>query len=63
MSYAGTLAVTIIADPDAVPDLPVLRDALQDELDGYALLAADSATARRAAVPATRETRTPATRG
>lgn len=39
VSYAGTLAVTIIADPDVVPDLPVLRGALQDELDGHAHLA------------------------
>lgn len=39
MSYAGTLTVTIIADPDVVPDLPVLRDALQDELDAHVLLA------------------------
>lgn len=39
MSYAGTLAVTIIADPDAVPDLQVLRDALQGELDAHAILA------------------------
>jgi diacylglycerol O-acyltransferase len=29
LSYAGTLAVTVIADPDACPDLDVLRDALQ----------------------------------
>ena len=33
LSYAGTLDVTLIADPDACPDLDVLRDALQDELD------------------------------
>lgn len=34
-SYAGTLTVTIIADPDVVEDLPTLRDALQDELDAH----------------------------
>ena len=33
LSYAGTLTVTIIADPDRVPDLPVLTAALQTELD------------------------------
>jgi diacylglycerol O-acyltransferase / wax synthase len=34
LSYAGTLGTTVIADPDAVPDLHVLRDALQRHLDG-----------------------------
>ena len=33
LSYAGTLDITLIADPDACPDLHVLRDALGDELD------------------------------
>ncbi len=33
LSYAGTLDITLIADPDACPDLGVLRDALRDELD------------------------------
>ena len=33
VSYAGTLTVTIVADPDAVPDLDALAEALQDELD------------------------------
>lgn len=32
LSYAGTLAITIIADPDACPDLGTLRDALGGEL-------------------------------
>jgi hypothetical protein len=32
MSYANGLTVTLIADPDSCPDLPVLRDALRDEL-------------------------------
>jgi WS/DGAT/MGAT family acyltransferase len=34
LSYAGGLDITLIADPDACPDLDVLRDALQGELDG-----------------------------
>lgn len=42
LSYAGTLAVTIIADPDAVPDLPALRQALADELRVLAELAAST---------------------
>jgi diacylglycerol O-acyltransferase len=33
LSYAGTLTVTVTADPDRVPDLPVLAAALQAELD------------------------------
>lgn len=33
LSYAGAIAVTVIADPDACPDLPALRDAVQHELD------------------------------
>ena len=33
LSYAGTLAITLVADPDACPDLPRLRDDLQAELD------------------------------
>lgn len=45
MSYAGTLAVTIIADPDAVPDLHVLCAALQNELDAYAHLPVRAARA------------------
>lgn len=36
LSYAGTLGITVIADPDACPDLGVLRQALQDELDALA---------------------------
>jgi diacylglycerol O-acyltransferase / wax synthase len=32
LSYAGTLTVTVVADPDQVPDLAVLTDALQAEL-------------------------------
>ena len=33
ISYAGMLDITVIADPDACPDLLVLRDALHEELD------------------------------
>ncbi|HXV92005.1 MAG TPA: wax ester/triacylglycerol synthase domain-containing protein [Pseudonocardia sp.] len=33
LSYAGTLVVTVVADPDRVPDLPLLASLLQDELD------------------------------
>jgi diacylglycerol O-acyltransferase / wax synthase len=33
LSYAGTLRITLIADPDACPDLTQLRDDLQGELD------------------------------
>lgn len=32
LSYAGSLTVTLIADPDTCPDLPELRDALAEEL-------------------------------
>jgi len=34
LSYAGTLTVTAVADPDQLPDLSVLIDAVQTELDG-----------------------------
>ncbi len=33
LSYAGVLAVTVVADPDAVAELPDLSAALQTELD------------------------------
>lgn len=36
LSYASTLTVTVIADPDHLPDLPLLVAALQDELDRLA---------------------------
>ena len=32
LSYAGSLTITVIADPDACPDLSELRDLLEDEL-------------------------------
>lgn len=37
-SYAGRLTVTIIADPDAVDDLDLLREVLQDELESHTRL-------------------------
>ena len=37
LSYAGTLAITVVADPDACPDLPLLRAALAEELAGLGL--------------------------
>ena len=33
LSYAGTLAVTVTADPDVTPDLPLLTAELQTQLD------------------------------
>lgn len=33
LSYADTFTITVVADPDRVPDLPVLTAALQTELD------------------------------
>jgi diacylglycerol O-acyltransferase / wax synthase len=33
LSYAGTLGVTVVADPEHCPDLPVLQRNLQRELD------------------------------
>ncbi len=33
ISYAGRMTITVIADPDACPDLPALHSALQAELD------------------------------
>lgn len=33
LSYAGTMVLTVVADPDACPDLHVLVDSLRDELD------------------------------
>jgi diacylglycerol O-acyltransferase len=32
LSYAGSLTITLIADPDTCPDLSELRDALEEEL-------------------------------
>nr|MDQ2709679.1 WS/DGAT domain-containing protein [Actinomycetota bacterium] len=37
LSYAGTLTVTVVADPDRVSDLPVLVRALQVELDALTI--------------------------
>ena len=36
LSYAGTLAITVVADPTACPDLAEVREALQTELDALA---------------------------
>jgi hypothetical protein len=36
LSYAGTLVVTVVADPQHCPDLPVLVAHLRDELDRLA---------------------------
>jgi hypothetical protein len=35
LSYAGALVVTVVADPDRCPDLPVLVARLHSELDGF----------------------------
>jgi diacylglycerol O-acyltransferase len=43
LSYAGTLAITVIADPDACGDLTVLEDALRREL---AVLTGEETAAR-----------------
>ncbi|MEO6144840.1 MAG: wax ester/triacylglycerol synthase domain-containing protein [Dermatophilaceae bacterium] len=32
LSYAGSLTITLVADPDTCPDLIALRDALEDEV-------------------------------
>ncbi|MCU1453204.1 MAG: hypothetical protein JWN46_1350 [Acidimicrobiales bacterium] len=51
LSYAGALNITVIADPDACPDLPALRQTLDDELrrlgtaTGWPSSAGPSATA------------------
>ena len=36
LSYAGTITITVVADPDAVPDLPDLAAALHRELSALA---------------------------
>jgi hypothetical protein len=38
LSYAGTVTVTAIVDPDQLPDLDVLLAGLRDELDVLAAL-------------------------
>jgi hypothetical protein len=48
LSYAGTLVVTVIADPQRCPDLPVLVAHLQGDLD---LLTAEHAPHQVAVVP------------
>ena len=39
LSYAGTLGVTIIVDPVAVPDADALREHLQQQLDALGSVA------------------------
>ncbi len=36
LSYSGVLTITVMADPDVVPDLDVLTSLLQQQLDGFA---------------------------
>jgi WS/DGAT/MGAT family acyltransferase len=50
LSYAGTLVVTVIADPDRCPDLPMLAALLQDELDAVTDDPAAEPTDKREAV-------------
>jgi diacylglycerol O-acyltransferase / wax synthase len=38
LSYAGTLVLSVTADPEACPDLDALKCLLQEELDAYASL-------------------------
>lgn len=38
LSYAGSLTITLVADPDTCPDLSALRDVLEEEV--HALTAA-----------------------
>jgi WS/DGAT/MGAT family acyltransferase len=44
LSYAGILTITVVADPDHVPDLPILTTALQAELDALTASRAGSIT-------------------
>jgi len=55
LSYAGTFTVTVSADPDQVPDLPVLASALQEELDALSAAPAPSRTGRPAPAPMTED--------
>jgi hypothetical protein len=41
-SYAGQLTITLVADPDAVPDLAILKRALVDQLAALAIPAVSS---------------------
>ena len=42
LSYAGSLTVTLVADPGTCPDLSELRDALEEEL--HVLVQSDQPT-------------------
>ena len=46
LSYAGSLNVTVIADPELCPDLPDIVQALQRELD-VLTAAGDTESSRR----------------
>ncbi len=50
LSYAGTLAVTVVADPEACPDVDVVRDELQAGLEGF-VRGADAPTVTAPAAP------------
>lgn len=41
LSYAGTLAVTVIADPDHCADLPLVVDELQSQLNDLTAVSVD----------------------
>jgi diacylglycerol O-acyltransferase len=41
LSYAGILGITVIADPDACPDLEALTAALADELETVTAIGED----------------------
>jgi WS/DGAT/MGAT family acyltransferase len=44
-SYAGTITITVVVDPDAVPDADVLADALRTQLDEVRQLDGDPESA------------------
>jgi hypothetical protein len=51
LSYAGTLTVTVIVDPDAVPDVGVLATALRAELESLTSMAGAPGPPRHATPP------------
>ncbi len=52
LSYAGTLTITVVADPEALPDLHTLREALQLELDQHVGLGSTSVRSQHHAASA-----------
>jgi diacylglycerol O-acyltransferase / wax synthase len=54
LSYAGVVTVTVVADRDAWPDLPVLTEAVQHELDRLAVRSAGTVASPRRRVVAER---------